>query len=198
MKRMLLTKFCNYIYIYICICVCMLLVCNNLSIWCAVTVHTQHSKVHRANIGPTWVLSAPDGHHVGPVDLAIRGIFEIKQWPVHMMHWIANLLNLWLDNPCSFLVSGIWQDACSISRQVVNGVYLSNSAVCLLYTSIWARQKNKQPTDLSTNPLTAAALDCHFEEWCCHSLIKWYLCQKPFSNALSTLNELNDERISCW
>ena len=28
-------------------------------------------KVHGANIGPTWVLSAPDGPHVGPMDLAI-------------------------------------------------------------------------------------------------------------------------------
>ena len=30
------------------------------------------SKVHGANKGPTWVLSAPDGPHVGPMDLAIR------------------------------------------------------------------------------------------------------------------------------
>ena len=29
-------------------------------------------KVHGANMGPTWVLSAPDGPHVGPMDLAIR------------------------------------------------------------------------------------------------------------------------------
>ena len=29
------------------------------------------SKVHGANIGPTWVLSAPDGPHVGPMNLAI-------------------------------------------------------------------------------------------------------------------------------
>ena len=29
------------------------------------------SKVHRANMGPTWVLSAPDGPHVGPMNLAI-------------------------------------------------------------------------------------------------------------------------------
>ena len=32
------------------------------------------SKVHGANMGPTWVLSAPDGPHVGPVNLAIRGV----------------------------------------------------------------------------------------------------------------------------
>ena len=30
------------------------------------------SKVHMANMGPTWVLSAPDGPHVGPMNLAIR------------------------------------------------------------------------------------------------------------------------------
>ena len=34
---------------------------------------TPDSKVHGANMGPTWVLSAPDGPHVGPMNLAIRG-----------------------------------------------------------------------------------------------------------------------------
>ena len=29
------------------------------------------SKIHGANMGPTWVLSAPDGPHVGPMNLAI-------------------------------------------------------------------------------------------------------------------------------
>ena len=30
------------------------------------------SKIHGANMGPTWVLSAPDGPHVDPMTLAIR------------------------------------------------------------------------------------------------------------------------------
>ena len=30
------------------------------------------SKVHGVNMGPTWVLSAPDGPHVGPMNLAMR------------------------------------------------------------------------------------------------------------------------------
>ena len=30
------------------------------------------SKVHGANMGPTWVLSAPDGPRVGPMNLPIR------------------------------------------------------------------------------------------------------------------------------
>ena len=32
------------------------------------------SKVHVANMGPTWVLSAPDGPHVGPMNFAIREV----------------------------------------------------------------------------------------------------------------------------
>ena len=32
------------------------------------------SKVHVANMGPTWVLSAPDGPYVGPMNFAIRGV----------------------------------------------------------------------------------------------------------------------------
>ena len=30
------------------------------------------NKVHWVNMGPTWILSAPDGPHVDPMDLAIR------------------------------------------------------------------------------------------------------------------------------
>ena len=30
------------------------------------------SKVHVANVGPTWVLPSPDGPHVGPMNIAIR------------------------------------------------------------------------------------------------------------------------------
>ena len=30
------------------------------------------SEVHGANMGLTWVLSAPDGPHFGPMNLAIR------------------------------------------------------------------------------------------------------------------------------
>ena len=32
------------------------------------------SKVHGANMGPTWVLSAPDGPHIDPMNLAIWGV----------------------------------------------------------------------------------------------------------------------------
>ena len=32
------------------------------------------SKVHGAVMGPTWVLSATDGTHVGPMNFAIREV----------------------------------------------------------------------------------------------------------------------------
>ena len=34
--------------------------------------NTPDSKIHGANMWPTWVLSAPDGLHVDPMHLAIR------------------------------------------------------------------------------------------------------------------------------
>ena len=49
-----------------------------------------HSKVHGANMGPTWDLLAPDGSHVGPMNLAIRDVFcEIKAWSMFsLQHWV--------------------------------------------------------------------------------------------------------------
>ena len=36
------------------------------------------SKVYGANMGPTWALSAPDGLHVGPMNLASREMLGAK------------------------------------------------------------------------------------------------------------------------
>ena len=38
-------------------------------------------------MGPTWVLSAPDGPHVGPMNFAIR---EIKLYPELLSHSHSN------------------------------------------------------------------------------------------------------------
>ena len=40
------------------------------------------SKIHGANTGPTWVPSAPDGPHVGPMNLAIWVILYISKHKV--------------------------------------------------------------------------------------------------------------------
>ena len=36
------------------------------------------SKAHGANMGPTWVLAAPDGPHVYPMNLAIRVVIVVR------------------------------------------------------------------------------------------------------------------------
>ena len=43
-----------------------------------VLLNNADSEVHGANMGPTWVLSAPDGPHVGPMNLAIREVMIYK------------------------------------------------------------------------------------------------------------------------
>ena len=41
---------------------------------CILDSYPWDSKVHGANMGPTWVLLAQDGPHVGPMSLAIRDV----------------------------------------------------------------------------------------------------------------------------
>ena len=47
--------------------------------WCVPSI--PDSKLHGANMGPTWVLSAPDGPRVGPMNLVIRDVkhYEISR-----------------------------------------------------------------------------------------------------------------------
>ena len=45
------------------------------------------SKAHRANMGPIWDLSAPDGPHVGPMDLAIGKVMYGVKWRTSQMHF---------------------------------------------------------------------------------------------------------------
>ena len=40
--------------------------------WLDEAAYGNPDSVHGANIGPTWVLTAPDGPHVGIMNLAIR------------------------------------------------------------------------------------------------------------------------------
>ena len=48
-----------------------------------------YSKVHGANMGPTWVLSTPDAPHVGPMNLAIREAVghDVMAWKIFLYYW---------------------------------------------------------------------------------------------------------------
>ena len=68
---------------------------------CTPQVHSQKTaqiaKFHGANMGPTWVLSAPDGPYVGPMNLAIRepipcpGVRAVRRL-------LFRLVSLWHDH----------------------------------------------------------------------------------------------------
>ena len=69
--------------------------------------HVPDSKVHGANMGTTWVLSAPDGPHVGPINLAIRAglldfIFALKPENCH-----AHFVTLMAQEVVVMIPSGI-------------------------------------------------------------------------------------------
>ena len=60
------------------------------------------SKVHRANMGPTWILSAPDGPHVGPMNLATRVSSIRKMSSYHLSILVLRdpaLCNAWIRRP---------------------------------------------------------------------------------------------------
>ena len=59
------------------------------------------SKVHGANTGPTWVLSAPDGPHVGPMNLAIRDVhvsWDVLRILAILMVWVQTAISPWLTH----------------------------------------------------------------------------------------------------
>ena len=52
------------------------------------------SMDHGANTGPTWVLSAPGGPHVGPVNFAIRDYLQLYVTPTQVtQHTLGNICN---------------------------------------------------------------------------------------------------------
>ena len=74
-----------FICVYKCYCMCYLYIRYPfITSYCTFVLLSQHllrcqsnqsvpeSKVHGANTGPTWVLSAPDWPHVDPMNLTIR------------------------------------------------------------------------------------------------------------------------------
>ena len=66
------------------------------------------SNVHGANMGPNWVLSAPYGPHVGPMNLAIRVI---------IVGVMANLNQCWIRSMTSY---GMTRPQCVISITVTS------------------------------------------------------------------------------
>ena len=56
-----------------------------LECWIVLKRRSSHSQIHGANMGPTWFLSAPDGPHVGTMNLAI-GVSSSDATLLYVVH----------------------------------------------------------------------------------------------------------------
>ena len=75
--------------------------------WSSEQLSIPESKVHGANMGPTWALSAQDGPHVGPMNLTIMdGMCKcsLRQDQSALNNSIANLALIGLDFIVIFVV----------------------------------------------------------------------------------------------
>ena len=79
------------------------------------------SKVHGANIGPTWVLSAPDGPHVGSMNLAIKEVMDQNESNIQyiqvIMHTVRALLFC-----CGGLIAAF--------TNIFDGYFIGTSELC--------------------------------------------------------------------
>ena len=89
---------------------------------------TPDRKVHGANMGPTWVLSAPDGPHVGLMNLAIWDCNhrvdpgELTTCTVHLMIYTLCLrfvvVRYWLMLPTPFTFAALGKSVGNHAREV--------------------------------------------------------------------------------
>ena len=100
------------------------------------------SKVHGANMGPIWVLSAPDGPHVGPMAFAIRACLQwyLLVWSRVIItseksHWeqIFTSDESFIAGHCIHFCLDL--DGWVILHRDTYGIYLRNSAYMFNFTS---------------------------------------------------------------
>ena len=91
------------------------------------------SKAHGANMGPTWVLSAPDGPHVGPMNLAIGDILLcLHSTIVHV--WMHVMICVEANFPPASL------RICPLPSWACVNMYIENiikSYLCSQYCACW-------------------------------------------------------------
>ena len=67
------------------------------------------NKVHGVKMGPTWVLSAPDGPHVGPMNVAIRVYLSVWCMYIHMEYCKRKHKSL-AAGACQLYIDGLVQE----------------------------------------------------------------------------------------
>ena len=142
------------------------------------------TKVHGANMRPTWVLPAPDGPHVGPMNLVIRDdiSFFIKKMHLNMSCVICqpfclgiNVLNLHVVAPCIYWTptwSSLWlqiswhigrQDTLRVARYPARLLHWHQTNPVISLVPAW------QPWRVWVNHYS----EITWATWCLKSLANW-------------------------
>ena len=121
------------------------------------------SQVHGANMAPVWVLSAPDGPHVGPMNLAIRGGFpkclgSNIYLGRHVLHSQAPLLYTFYNPNIQRLVLQqspvpcLWQT--TVTSQSWTGSRVTCSMNCCVITATLAMRSRARRPASAESPRT--------------------------------------------
>ena len=133
-------------------------------VWAQTWERYPNSNVHGANMGPIWVLSAPDGPHVGPTNIAIRvpKTMGITWWHIQPADgrcprpWRHQLRPGWT----LICKNAFWRP--SITMAIFPEAFYSNS-LTLIPARITNYIQNKVCDEIITHPLTSMVRLLKFE-----------------------------------
>ena len=96
------------------------------------------NKVHGSNMGPTWVLLAPDWPHFGPMNLACRGVYPKNtamkhngycSYPYSFIHFV-HTDDIWI---CNVVIDYYYASRCGFFKETWR--YIPSSTICLTVLS---------------------------------------------------------------
>ena len=114
------------------------------------------SKVHRANMGPTWDRQDPCGPHVGHVSLAIWGILYWKSLQTTSMYEVS-----------------IHMDNCEISHKVLNPCTAKYAFHWLLFSVLFIIYLNCDVISLTETVLKTVQSEIYIWQYISSSLMQW-------------------------
>ena len=173
------------------------------------------NKVHVANMGPTWVLSAPGGPHVFPMNLAMRVcllyMFEVSVWGwsnIRLIHISFDLLYFFLKNICVYIYTLIYHikessrkysQGASLRRHhsdIILGAMASQiTSLTVVYSTVYSgadQGKHQSYASLADHRKHQSYAPLAFVRWPVNSPHKWPVTQKmfPFDDVIITPGRL--------
>ena len=149
------------------------------------------SKVHGANMGLSWVLSAPDGSHVGPMNLTIRVIYFLPQ----SLHWYMkyHVRLYWvITTPCCIMVVHLY--ICRNKNYIVSQRWyvIEITLIWMLELPWWINSFTHSHSYKLTDS-TLSSFWFQFQTIACHNFLRIYfymtLWYKRCTNTYSKKND---------